>query len=812
MDPNNKIGPSGFGPANFLALDRAFPYRIDFENDVRATAPAQRVDITDRLDPSLDWDTFQLMEIGFGDTMLQVPAGIQHFQTTVSMTYRGQTFNVEIEVGIRLDSGQVFATFLSIDPRTSLPPDVLTGFLPPEDGTGRGMGHVSYTVRPKNNLTTGTQIRNIALVTFDLGETIATNQIDPHDPSRGTDPNKEASVTIDAVPPTSTVASLPSESAPAFLVTWSGADDPGGSGVAFFDIFVSDNGGLFVPWLTGTQRTQGAFHGVFGHTYAFYSVATDHAGNREATPDQAQTTTVADLPATATHFQVVPSANPVVAGMPFTITVTALDNANNVVPGYTGTVHFSSSDGQAMLPDDYPFTIDDQGIHTFTLTLNMPGAQTVTVADKAVPALAGNAGTVTEFPLPTTGSRPFAITLGPDGKLWFTEFAANLIGQIAPDGTINEFPLPTANSGPEGITLGPDGNLWFAEFNANKIGRITPGGTITEFAIPTPNSGPLGIAVGPDGNMWFTEFNANRIGMITPDGSTINEFSIPTADSGPYGITAGADGNLWFTEFNAGRIGRITPDGSAINEFSLPAANSGPQGITLGPDGNLWFAEFNVNQIGLISPDGSTLTEFPIATLDSGPAAIIVGQDGNLWFTESNANQIGLLTPDGGTLVEFPVPTPGSGPSGIAVGPDGNLWFTENQAGGIGQLQPALAVAPGGSPHRGRGAGARNAVTLPDSDVRGLSNRGMAEALLAASRPALAAPAQPSASVPTGSRDFNRQLPQNAAQLDRAFVAGVGGQQPPAWLRPKPNGPRAVAALRAKAIDSLFGEVSGNLL
>ncbi len=52
---------------------------------------------------------------------------------------------------------------------------MLTGFLPPEDDTGRGMGYVSYLVLPKAGVTTGTQIRNVALVTFDLGETITTD-------------------------------------------------------------------------------------------------------------------------------------------------------------------------------------------------------------------------------------------------------------------------------------------------------------------------------------------------------------------------------------------------------------------------------------------------------------------------------------------------------------------------------------------------------------------------------------------------------------------------------------------------------------
>src|SRR5262249_43822030 len=152
MDPNDKIGPGGFGPANFMALNRAFPYRIDFENDATATAPAQRVEITDQLSTNLDWTTFQLTEIGFGDILLTIPAGTQHYQTTVAMTYNGRTFQVEIEAGLRSQTGQIFATFQSIDPATSLPPDVLTGFLPPENGTGRGQGHVSYTIRPRSGL------------------------------------------------------------------------------------------------------------------------------------------------------------------------------------------------------------------------------------------------------------------------------------------------------------------------------------------------------------------------------------------------------------------------------------------------------------------------------------------------------------------------------------------------------------------------------------------------------------------------------------------------------------------------------------
>ena len=141
---------------------------------------------------NLDWNTFQLTQIDFGNNLIIVPADSQHFETTVSMTYNGTTFDVDIDAGINA-SGQVYATFQSLDPTTGLPPNVLVGFLPPEDGTGRGMGFISYTISPKAGVTTGAQITNVALISFDGQPQIATDQVDDNDPSKGIDPSKERS-------------------------------------------------------------------------------------------------------------------------------------------------------------------------------------------------------------------------------------------------------------------------------------------------------------------------------------------------------------------------------------------------------------------------------------------------------------------------------------------------------------------------------------------------------------------------------------------------------------------------------------------
>jgi virginiamycin B lyase len=138
------------------------------------------------------------------------------------------------------------------------------------------------------------------------------------------------------------------------------------------------------------------------------------------------------------------------------------------------------------------------------------------------------AGVITEFSAgisPAPGN--YQIAAGPDGNLWFTESAINRIGRITPAGVVTEFSTGITSGGfnpdngqplhaePVGITAGPDGNLWFTEFATNRVGRITTAGVITEFAAGiTGPAQPRGITTGPDGNLWFAEESTDRIGRL----------------------------------------------------------------------------------------------------------------------------------------------------------------------------------------------------------------------------------------------------------------------------------------------------------
>ncbi|HKQ77862.1 MAG TPA: hypothetical protein VJ810_29460 [Blastocatellia bacterium] len=171
---------------------------------------------------------------------------------------------------------------------------------------------------------------------------------------------------------------------------------------------------------------------------------------------------------------------------------------------------------------------------------------------------------IAHFDLKTPNSYPLAITVGPDEKsLYFIIEVLNgtlftySIGRITLDGSITEYPIPDTGSRPRAITAGPDGAIWFTDPALNSIWRMTPEGSFASFAIRTAGSEPSGIVAGPDGNLYFTEFQASQIGIITPGGVVKDEIPTPTQNSGPSGITVGSDGNIWFIESNASRVGRL---------------------------------------------------------------------------------------------------------------------------------------------------------------------------------------------------------------------------------------------------------------
>jgi virginiamycin B lyase len=249
---------------------------------------------------------------------------------------------------------------------------------------------------------------------------------------------------------------------------------------------------------------------------------------------------------------------------------------------------------------------------------------------------------------------------------------------------------PVASGGPSGIVASSSG-LWFTEPAADKIGELTTSATVLEFPVPTPGAKPLSITYTVSGDIWFTENGAAKIARYTAGGGGFTECQLPMKNGltpTPWGITAANDGTLWVTDPGTNGIWNVTT-GCVDAWYPLPTANALPESITTGPDGALWFVETNANQIGRITSAG-TINEYKVSA-GAGLGTIVAGSDNALWFTETTADKLGRMLTSGALTNETPL-TGMKAPYGLVLGIDGNFYIGDQSGSAIAQYQTATGA------------------------------------------------------------------------------------------------------------------------
>ena len=198
-DPNEMAGPMGKGDPDtqrFVEPGQWLTYTVYYENDASATAAAQEVFVTNSLSQYLDWSTFEMGEVAFGDQIDLGLVGKQNCTNEVTMT--GTNLIVRSIVDLDEEKGEVRWYMRVVDPDSgdTWPVDVTGGFLPPNDKeTHCGEGHLTYRIKVRDDAPAGARIDNSAFIVFDTNEPIKTdpawwNIIATH---------QDVSVTVDGV-------------------------------------------------------------------------------------------------------------------------------------------------------------------------------------------------------------------------------------------------------------------------------------------------------------------------------------------------------------------------------------------------------------------------------------------------------------------------------------------------------------------------------------------------------------------------------------------------------------------------------------
>jgi len=280
-DPNEIVGPLGYGPARYVSAHDTMEYTIYFENDPDfATTSAQRVTVRQRLDSTLDPLSFRLKEFGFGPYVFPVPLGRPNYTVTLPLQDSANIgVDVQVTAGVDVTTREIFWVMQSVNRATGLPPDdPMSGFLKINDLIGSGEGFAKYFILPEASSASGDSIYASADILFDINAVITTNTVFN---------------TVDALSPVSSVLPLQAvQSQPNFVVRWQGADDLRGSGIAFYQLFVSKNNAAYLLEATlANTSTEYNYTGSLGNRYDFFIRAVDQVDNREALKNYAEAST-----------------------------------------------------------------------------------------------------------------------------------------------------------------------------------------------------------------------------------------------------------------------------------------------------------------------------------------------------------------------------------------------------------------------------------------------------------------------------------------------------------------------------------------
>ena len=198
------------------------------------------------------------------------------------------------------------------------------------------------------------------------------------------------------------------------------------------------------------------------------------------------------------------------------------------------------------------------------------------VADVSALSQSGSTGTFTVYARAFASASGCTLTVS-DGSGSIDVAVSNTYSGVEGTPTVSYFTSGVSSAG-SAMTVGPDGAMWFAEAaSPSKLGTFTAGAspTVTEYddavidASHPPQAGAL--AAGPDGKMWYAGYPAFVGNMATSGCSTACTAYAAASGENPNGIVAGPDGAMWFTEpvfSGTNSIGRMTTDGTLTSYSS----------------------------------------------------------------------------------------------------------------------------------------------------------------------------------------------------------------------------------------------------
>jgi virginiamycin B lyase len=295
---------------------------------------------------------------------------------------------------------------------------------------------------------------------------------------------------------------------------------------------------------------------------------------------------------------------------------------------------------------------------------------------------------ITEWVVPTPGSRPHDPLATADGAIWYSGQFANLLGRLDPKtNQIKEYPLGPM-TGPHGLIADKEGNIWYAANFGGHIGKLDPKtGKVVKYPMPDPKVRDVHTLIfDAKGMMFFTAQNANIVGRFNPQTGEIKIVPSPTKNSRPYGIVLTSKGIPFFVEFGSNKVASINPETLAITEYEMPNKASRPRRIAITSDDVMWLADYSRGFLTRFDPASGKFTEYASPSgPKSQPYGIIAVKD-VIWYNESGAepNTMVRFDPKTEKFQSWAIPSGGVVVRNVSVTPSGDIAIASSGVNRIG--------------------------------------------------------------------------------------------------------------------------------
>ena len=284
---------------------------------------------------------------------------------------------------------------------------------------------------------------------------------------------------------------------------------------------------------------------------------------------------------------------------------------------------------------------------------------------------------------PPTRNYAHSVSVGADGKPWFTEFD-NIANKVATfdlsTQQFHEYEIPTAKAMPHNPWVARNGQVWVTEAMANKLAVIDPEtGKVTEFSAPV-GAGTHTLREDSAGDIWAS--GSKKSLRFDPRTQKFD-----TYDIAGYDLAVDSHNNGWSTNGPKGTIDRVDPKTGLIKRYPVPGATF-MRGIEVDAQDNVWFGDVLGHRLGKLDPKTGEMTFYHPPTPNFSPYGIIVEKKtGRLWLADYLGANVTRFDPATGKFTEFPFPSRMQMIRFFAEDPQGRVWFTDFTNGKIGVLE-----------------------------------------------------------------------------------------------------------------------------